>query len=99
MLDAEGKFMEIVPITRAKARFSEIIARLIHRKKAVLITRKRTLVAAIVPYAEWAERETSKQEGLAAAAGALADFDADIDELIEAVYDARAKAKDREVLL
>jgi len=91
--------MEIVPITRAKARFSEIIARLIHRKKAVLITRKRTLVAAIVPYAEWAERETSKQEGLAAAAGALADFDADIDELIEAVYDARAKAKDREVLL
>jgi prevent-host-death family protein len=99
MLDAEGKFMEIVPITRAKARFSEIIARLIHRKKAVLITRKRTLVAAIVPYAEWAEREASKQEGLAAAAGALADFDADIDELIEAVYDARAKAKDREVLL
>jgi len=91
--------MEIVPITRAKARFSEIIARLIHRKKAVLITRKRTLVAAIVPYAEWAERETSKQEGLAAAAGALADFDADIDELIEAVYVARVKAKDREVLL
>ena len=91
--------MEIVPITRAKARFSEIIARLIHRKKAVLITRKRTLVAAIVPYAEWAERETSKQEGLAAAAGALADFDAEIDEMIETVYAARAKAKDREVLL
>ena len=52
-----------------------------------------------MPYAEWAERETSKQEGLAAAAGALADFDAEIDEMIEAVYDARAKAKDREVLL
>lgn len=91
--------MEIVPITRAKARFSEIIARLIHRKEAVLITRKRTPVAAIVPYAEWAERETSKQEGLAAAAGALADFDAEIDEMVEAVYDARAKANDREVLL
>jgi prevent-host-death family protein len=91
--------MEIVPITRAKARFSEIIARLIHRKEAVLITRKRMPVAAIVPYAEWAERETSEHEGLAAAAGALSGFDADIDELIEAVYDARAKAKDREVLL
>ena len=91
--------MEIVPITQAKARFSEIIARLIHRKEAVLITRKRTPVAAIVPYAEWAERETSKQEGLAAAAGVLAGFDADIDIMIEAVYDARMKAADREVLL
>lgn len=89
--------MEIVPITRAKARFSEIIARLIHRKEAVLITRRRTPVAAIVPYAEWAERETSKREGLAAAAGVLADFDADIDEMIEAVYAARAKAKERKV--
>lgn len=89
--------MEIIPITRAKARFSEIIARLIHRKEAVLITRKRTPVAALVPYAEWAERETSKQEGLAAAAGVLADFDADIDVMIEAVYAARAKAKDRKV--
>ena len=91
--------MEIVPITQAKARFSEIIARLIHRKEAVLITRKRMPVAAIVPYVEWAERETSKQEGLAAAAGVLADFDAEIDEMIETVYAARAKAKDREVLL
>jgi hypothetical protein len=39
------------------------------------------------------EKEASEKEGLAAAAGALADFDADIDEMIKAVYAARAKAK------
>ncbi len=91
--------MEIIPITKAKARFSEIIARLIHRREAILITRKRAPVAAIVPYEEWASTQASKQEGLAAAAGALAEFDADIDAMIEAVYAARSKAKDREVSL
>jgi len=91
--------MEIIPITRAKARFSEIIARLIHRREAILITRKRTPVAAIMPFEEWASTQASKQEGLAAAAGALAEFDTDIDAMIEAIYAARAKAKDREVSL
>jgi hypothetical protein len=38
------------------------------------------------------EKESSEKEGLAAAAGALADFDAEIDEMIEAVYTARTKA-------
>jgi len=91
--------LDILPLTRAKARFSEIIARLIHRKEPVVITRKKIPVAAILPYEEWAKKETEKGEGLAAAAGALADFDADIDELIEAVYASRAKAKDRKVPL
>lgn len=89
--------MEILPITRAKARFSEVIARLIHRKEAVLITRKRQPVAALVPYADWARSEASKQGGLAAAAGALAGYDAEIDQLVEVVYAARDKAKDREI--
>ena len=89
--------MEVIPLTRAKARFSEIVARLIHRKEAIVITRKRIPVAAIVPYEEWAKKEASDKEGLAAAAGALADFDAAIDEMIEAVYAAREKARDRKV--
>ena len=89
--------MEVIPLTRAKARFSEIVARLIHRKEAIVITRKRIPVAAIVPYEEWAKKEASDKEGLAAAAGALADFDAAIDEMIVAVYAAREKARDRKV--
>jgi prevent-host-death family protein len=91
--------MEIIPLTRAKARLSEIVARLIHRKEAIVITRKKVPVAVVVPYDEWAKKEASEKEGLAAAAGALADFDIAIDEMIEAVYAAREKAKDRKVAL
>ncbi len=91
--------MDVIPLTRAKARFSELIARLIVQREAIVITRKRVPVATIVPYEEWARKEASKQEGLATAAGALADYDAEIDEMIEAIYAARAKAKDRNVTL
>ena len=89
--------MQIMTITRAKARFSEIISRLIHRKEAVVITRKRRPVAAIVPYEEWARRTAAKPEGLAAAAGALAEFDEEIGTILEAVYAARLEDEDREV--
>lgn len=89
--------MEIIPLTRAKARFSEIVARLIHRREAIVITRKKIPVAALVPYEEWAKKEASEKAGLAAAAGALADFDVEIDAMVDAIYAARAKAKDREV--
>jgi prevent-host-death family protein len=91
--------VEIIPLTRAKARLSEIVARLIHRKEAVVITRKKVPVAAIVPFEEWAKKESSEKQGLAAAAGALAGFDAEIDEMIDAVYEARSKAKDRKITL
>lgn len=91
--------MDIIPITQAKARFSEIIARLIHRREAIVITRKRTPVATIVPYDEWSGKDASKQDGLAAAAGVLAGYDAEIDEMLEAIYAARVKAKDRKVIL
>ena len=89
--------MDIITLTRAKARFSEVVARLIHRREAVVITRKRTPVAVIVPYDEWTRKAASDKEGLAAAAGALADFDSEIDEMVEAVYAARMKAKDRKI--
>jgi len=91
--------LEIIPLTRAKARLSEIIARLLYRKEAVVITRKRLPVAALVPYEEWAKREASAKDGLAAAAGALAGFDDEIDEMVEVIYAARAKAKDRDIPL
>lgn len=89
--------MEIIPLTRAKARFSEIVARLIHRREAIVITRKKIPVAALVPYEEWAKKEASEKAGLAAAAGALADFDAEIDAMVDAIYAARTKAQDRDV--
>ena len=89
--------MEIITLTRAKARFSEVVARLIHRKEAVVITRRRQPVAALVPYEEWVKGEASDRDGLAAAAGALADFDDEIDAMVNAIYESRANAKDRNV--
>ena len=89
--------METVPLTRAKARLSELVARLMHRKEAIVITRKRLPVATLVPFEEWAKTEASDREGLAAAAGALADFDAEVDAMVDAIYAARASAKDRDV--
>jgi prevent-host-death family protein len=91
--------LEIIPLTRAKATLSEIVARLLYRKEAVVITRKKVPVAALVPYDQWARKESSAMDGLAAAAGALADLDAEIDEMVEAIYAARAAAKDRPVTL
>lgn len=89
--------MEMIPLTRAKARLSEIVARLLYRKEAVVITRKKVPVAALVPYEEWAKKEASDRSGLAAAAGALADLDAEVDAMVEAVYEARAKSTDRDL--
>jgi prevent-host-death family protein len=91
--------LEIISLTQAKARLSEIVARLLYRKEAVVITRKKVPVAALVPYEEWAGKESSEKTGLAAAAGALAELDAEIDKMIQAVYAARAEAKDRKVVL
>jgi prevent-host-death family protein len=91
--------VEIIPLTRAKARFSEIIARLIHRQEAIVITRKRVPVAAIVPYEEWAKKESLEMDGLAAAAGALAGLDEHIEVMVDAIYASRAKAKDRDIPL
>ncbi len=92
--------MNVITLTKAKARLSEIVARLIHRKEAVVITRKRQPVAVLVPFEEWTRHEeASAKDGLAAAAGALADYDAEIDAMVETIYVARAKAKDRKVAL
>jgi len=65
------------------------------KKEAALLTHKRHPVVPIASHKEWTKKEASEKDGLAAAAGALADFDADIDEMIAAIYAARAKAKDR----
>jgi antitoxin (DNA-binding transcriptional repressor) of toxin-antitoxin stability system len=78
---------------------SEIVARLIHRKEAVVITRKHQPVAALVPFEEWAKKESSDRQGLASAAGVLSDYDSEIDEMIEVVSTARAKAKDRKAAI
>jgi len=72
--------LEIIPLTRSKARLSEIVARLLYRKGGRRITRQKVPVAgALVPYDQWARKNLCEGRA-AAAAGALADLDAEIDE-------------------
>jgi prevent-host-death family protein len=86
---------EIFSLTSAKARFSEIIARLVHKKDAVVITRKGKEVAVILPIEKYRQLEERKKRGLLDAAGGLADLDNEVEEMVKAIYDARLKEKAR----
>jgi len=90
-------FMETIPLTRAKATFSALVGRLIHRKEHVVITKHGKPVAALVPYEDWEKRAsgTSASVGLASVAPPPENLDSEIDAMIEEVYDARTKSKSR----
>ncbi len=86
---------EIFSLTTAKARFSEIIARLIHKKDAIVITRKGKEVAVLLPVEKYRRLEERKKRGLLDAAGGLADLDGEMEDMVRAIYDARQKEKAR----
>ena len=86
---------EIFSLTSAKARFSEIISRLIHKKDTVVITRKGKEVAVLLPVEKYRRLEERKQGGLLDAVGGLADLDSEIKDMVKAIYDARLKEKGR----
>jgi prevent-host-death family protein len=86
---------EVFTLTSAKARFSEIMARLVHEKKAVVITRKGKEAAVILPIEQYRRLEDRKKRGLLDAAGGLADLDDEIENMVNAIYDARLKDKGR----
>jgi prevent-host-death family protein len=90
---------EIVTLTAAKARLSELVSRLIHIRDKVVITRKGKPVAVLLPVDAYRELAGRKGRGLAAARGALADLDDEIDEMCENIYRSREKSTDRDVPL
>jgi prevent-host-death family protein len=83
-------------VSEAKAKFSEIINRIIYRKDRIIVTQKGKKVAMVIPL------ENNKEDsanGLLRAKGALSDIDKDIDEMVNSIYEARNKEKGREVKL
>jgi prevent-host-death family protein len=90
---------EIVTLTAAKARLSELVSRLIHMRDKIVITRKGKPVAILLPVEVYGELAGKGERGLAAARGALADLDIEIDEMCDSIYRDREKAKDRDVPL
>ena len=90
---------EIITITKAKARLSELISRLIYQKHKIVITKKGKKVAVMMPFEAYQNLEQRQSEGLILAQGVLADFDREIDEMCAAIYQARKEEKSRKVSL
>ncbi len=84
-------------LTEAKARFSEIVDRLIKEKEIVMIRKNGENVAVLVPYDKYLESSRFKKDGLILAAGALADYEDEIDEMMRIIMKAREKDSGREV--
>jgi prevent-host-death family protein len=91
--------MELIPLTQAKARLSELVERLIIRKEHIVITKHAKPVAALIPYEEWERQQAGTASGLAEAKGPGKNLDGEIDRMIEEIYEARTKSKGREVRL
>ena len=99
ILLGESKFMETVPLTKAKARLSGLVDRLIHLKENIVITKRGKPVAALVPYEDWERRAAGAAGGLASVALLPENLDYEIDAMVEEIYEARAKSRARKPAL
>jgi prevent-host-death family protein len=84
-------------LTEAKAKFSEIINRVLYRKEKFMITKKGKVVALVSPVNE--KQGASSGEGLIRAKSALAQEDRLVDDMIANIYEARNQETDRKVRL
>jgi prevent-host-death family protein len=99
ILVQEREFMESIPLTKAKARFSALVDRLIHRKDHIVITKHGKPVAALVPYEDWERRASDAAGGLASVVPPPENLDSDIDAMLEEIYEARVKSRSRKPAL
>jgi len=89
---------QIYSLTEAKAKFSEIINRIIFKKERFVITKKGKAVAMVFPIDQ--EKGAGAEEGLIQARGALSDLEDDwIDGMVEQIYESRNSETDRKVNL
>lgn len=84
-------------LTEAKARFSEIVDRLIHEKEIVVITKKGENVAVLIPFDQYSDLSRGEEDGLLQAVGALAGYEDEVDEMLRIILEAREKDRGREV--
>jgi len=86
--------MITIPVAEAKARFSELLDRVSRGERFVVVRHGRPMAALVPPAAVTPARDAPA--GLAALAGALADWD-DLPVVVEQIYAARRQARDRDV--
>lgn len=86
---------ESLGVAEAKRRFSELIDRVSAGERFVVSRRGRPVLA-LVPAGEAMQAPAHAPKGLAAVAGALADWD-DLDDVVDEIYANRRRANDRPV--
>jgi len=90
---------DVVTITEAKAKLSEIINRVHIRKDTISITKKGKPAAILLPIEEYESLQNNKKNGLIQAKGVLAGLDEEIDRMTESIYECREKETSRSVPL
>jgi prevent-host-death family protein len=81
-------------VAEAKRRFSELIDRVDEGERFVVSRRGRPAVVLAPPTSDALRSPTQRPIGLAAIAGALADWD-DLDDAVRDIYAARKGSRDR----
>ncbi len=90
---------DVVTVTEAKAKLSEIITRVLIRKDKISITKKGKPAAILLPIEEYESLRNRKKKGLIMAKGVLAGLDEEIDRMTESIYESREKEISRSVPL
>lgn len=91
--------MRSIPLTKAKARFSGLVGRLINLREHIVITKHGKPVAALVPYEDWEKLTAPKAGGMASVPPPAEDHDAEIDAMVDGIYEARTKSRARKPAL
>ena len=82
----------VLGVAETKSRFSELIDRVRHGERFLVARRGKPVVALVPP--EQAMPSTARPAGLAAVAGALAEW-TELPEVVQEVYRSRRGARDR----
>lgn len=84
-----------IGVAEAKRHFSELLDRVANGERVVISRRGRPAVVLVPPTGELTEPTAPAPVGLAAVAGALADWD-ELEMVVEEIYAARKRSADRE---
>lgn len=91
--------MDPIPLTKAKASLSGLVERLLNLKERIVITRHGKPVAALVPYEDWEKLMAAGAGGLASVPPPAEGRDAEVDAMVDGIYEARARSRARKPAL
>ena len=90
---------EVVTITEAKAKLSEIVNRICVLKEKISITRKGKPAVVLLPIEEYERLKNKEKKGLILAKGILDGLDDEIEKMTERIYKERENEISRQVPL